>query len=306
MRKMLAAAAVAALAVVPTAAFAQDGDAEVVAVHGIPQSVFDTLGADSTAVDVYAADSYDEPLTTFEFEDTGTLEVPAGTYTLEVYASGADPEAEDPVLELADAELAGGSSTSVVAHLDADGNPVLAAYGNQTDGTGIQAFHTAQFGPVDIYADGEVALAGVANGDTARVDVPGGTTVPGVGIAPEGGDVALEVGDVEVPDSTLVLAYAIGSADDDSLTVTTATVAAAAGDDGDDDAATDDDADDGAADDDAEEGDTDEDGVPVPSRVDAGSGGAADTGLSGGVLALMMVGGLLVATPVAAKVRSRR
>ncbi len=85
------ATAAAAMILAPSAALAQDGEGEVVAVHGIPQSVFDTLGADSTEVDVYAEGSCDAPLVTFEFGDTGALSVPAGTYTLEVYPGGSDP-----------------------------------------------------------------------------------------------------------------------------------------------------------------------------------------------------------------------
>jgi hypothetical protein len=299
MRRISVAVAAAALVLAPTAASAQSGDAEVVAVHGIPQSVFDTLGADSTAVDVYVADSYDEPLLTFEFGDTGTLNVPAGSYTLEVFPAGADTSG-DATLSIGPADLAAGSSTSIVAHLTEGGDPTLAAYGNETDGTGIQVFHTAAFGAVDIIADGAAALEGVTNGQTARVDVPGGTTVPGVGVAPAGGDVAIEVGDVEVPADTLVLAYAIGSADDESLQVVATSVAAQAADDGADDG--DDAADDGddAADDGTEE-------TPVPSAVHAGSAGLADGGTSPLALSLLLAGiALLLAAPVTAAVRARR
>ncbi|WP_052665321.1 DUF4397 domain-containing protein [Nitriliruptor alkaliphilus] len=293
MRRFLVATAAAALVLAPAAASAQSGDAEVVAVHGIPQSVFDTLGADSTSVDVYAAGSYGAPLTTFEFGDTGTLNVPAGTYTLEVYPAGADPEAGDPVISLADAELAAGSSTSVVAQLDEAGTaPSLTAYPNQTDDTGIQVFHTAAFGAVDIVAGGEVALEGVTNGQTARVDVPGGTTVPSVGVAPTGEDVAIDLGDVEVPEDTLVLAFAIGSAEDGSLDVATSAVGAQAADDG---------ADDGAA------GDDETEETPVPSHVAAGTAGLADSsGSSTAMLLLFAAGLLLLGAPVSATVRSRR
>lgn len=296
MRRYTVALAAFALVMAPAAAAsAQSGDAEVVAVHGIPQSTFDALGADSTAVDVYVADSYDEPLFTFEFGDTETLEVPAGSYTLEVFPSGADTSG-DATLSIGPADLGAGTSTSVVAHLTEGGDPTLAAYGNETDGTGIQAFHTAAFGAVDVVAGGEVALEGVTNGSTARVDVPGGTTVPGVGIAPTGGDVAIDVGDVEVPEDTLVLAYAIGSADDESLQVVATAVSATAADDGDD-------GDDAATDDDAADGDE----TPVPSHVDAGSAGLAASGTSPLALTLLLLGAaLLLAAPVTASVRARR
>jgi hypothetical protein len=316
MRRILVATAAAALALAPAAALAQDGEAEVVAVHGIPESVLTGLGAPDSEVDVYAEGAYDAPLVTFSFGDTGVLDVPAGDYTLEVYVAGQDPEAEDPTLTLGPANLAAGSSTSVVAHLDADGNPGLNAYANETDGTGIQVFHTAAFGPVDILSEGEVVLGGAANGDTARIDIPGGTTVPDVGVAPEGGEVALPLGDVEVPADTLVLAFAIGSPDDESLQVVTEAVAAQAADDGTDDG-TDDGADggtdDGAAADDgaATDGGETREGAasggttPVPSQVHAGSAGLA-TSSSLPALLLLAAGLVLLAAPVTAAVRSRR
>jgi hypothetical protein len=298
--RIIAATAAAALALVPAAAFAQDGTAEVVAVHGIPQSIFDTLGADSTAVDVYVAGSYDDALLTFEFGDVGSVDVPAGAYDLEVYAAGSDPEAGDPVLALSTPSLSAGASASVVAHLDADGAPTLQPYINETDGTGIQVFHTAAFGAVDIIAGGEAVLEGVTNGQTARVDVPGGTTVPGVGVAPAGGEVALDLGDVTVPEDTLVLAYAIGSADDESLQVVTGTTAATSADDnGDDNGDT---SDDGA--------DTDDDAGATdgerPTAVHSGSGGLAADGLPLWIVGLMALGALTLASPALAVVRSRR
>jgi hypothetical protein len=291
-KRIIAAAAAAALAMIPAAAMAQDGTAEVVAVHGIPQSIFDTLGADSTAVDVYVAGSYDDPLLTFEFGDVESLDVPAGAYDLEVYASGSDPEAGDPVLSLSTPSLSAGASASVVAQLNEAGDtPSLEAYINENDGTGIQVFHTAAFGAVDIIAGGDAVLEGVVNGDTARVDVPGGTTVPGVGVAPAGGEVAIDLGDVTVPDDTLVLAYAIGSADDESLTVVTgSTAVAAAADDTDGAADTDDDTDD------AEE---------RPTAVHSGSGGLAADGMPLWVLGLMGLGALGLTAPALATVRKR-
>jgi len=288
--RLLAASAAAMLVLAPTAAFAADHDmAEVVAVHGIPQSVFDTLGADTTAVDVYVAGSYDAALVTFEFGDTGTLQVPPGAYDLEVFPAGADTSG-DAVLTLTTPELTAGMSASVVAQLNEAGDtPSLNAYVNQTDATGIQVFHTAAFGPVDIIAGGEVALAGAANGDTARIDVPGDTTVPGVGVAPAGGDAALEIGDVTVPADTLVLAYAIGSADDGSLQVVTATTTAMGASDGGDT--------------------TDEDGedtAGMPTRVDAGAAGLAAPGTDLGMLALLLAGAALLFAPVAATAARRR
>lgn len=193
------------LQVVTEAVTAPTEGVEVVAVHGVPPETFASLGVDDTAVDVWVNG---EVAFTFSYGDTQVVDsLEAGTeYTLEVAPAGSD----EPILDLGPVSLEDGTSTSVVAHLDASGAPTLAAYGNETDATGIQVFHTAAFGAVDVLAGGEPVLEGVENGATARVDLEGGTTAEGVGIAPAGGDVAIDLGDVDVPADTLVLAYAVG------------------------------------------------------------------------------------------------
>jgi hypothetical protein len=290
-RKLTAAAVTAAVLLVPAAAVAQDGlgslqvvteaisvpseGAEVVAVHGVPDEVFDALGADSSDVDVLVNG---DVAFTFGYGDTQVVDsLEAGTeYTIEVAPAGSD----DAILSLGPVTLEEGTSTSVVAHLNASGDPVLEAYGNETDATGIQVFHTANFGAVDIVAGGEPVLEGVENGATARIDIEGGTTVEGVGVAPAGDDVALDLGDVEVPADTLVLAYAVGQ-----LPV---------GGDG-EDAADDADADDAAADDAA--------GEERPTHVAAGEAGLATDAMPAWVVGLMALGALGVAAPAVARAR---
>ncbi|MFP4150000.1 MAG: DUF4397 domain-containing protein [Nitriliruptoraceae bacterium] len=223
-KKLLAAVAAAAVAVIPaSAAFAQDTGSlsvitetvetdtegvEVVAVHGVPPETFEALGVDSTAVDIYV--NGEVLLEDVEFGDSAVQPgLEAGEYTIDIRV--ADTEADsDPLLTLGPADLADGSY-SVVAHLNTSGEPVLNAYGNTTgEGAGIQPFHVANFGAVDILAGGEAALEGVENGDTALI-ATGAATVEGVGIAAAGEtEAALSLGDVEVPEDTVVLAYAVG------------------------------------------------------------------------------------------------
>jgi hypothetical protein len=289
-RTFIAATAAAALALTPAAAIADshlgslqvvteavsvptDGT-QVVAVHGVPDEVFTALGADSSEVGVTVdgAEAF-----TFSYGDTQVVDdLPAGDYEIAVTAGG------EPLLGPIDASLAEGVSASIVAHLDADGAPTLAVYVNETDGTGIQVFHTANFGAVDIIAGGDAALSDVTNGVTARIDVPGGTDVEGVGIAPAGGDIAIDLGTVTVPEDTLVLAYAVGQLPADE---------------GDEDGATEDD---GTAEDDADEAGT------APTAVHAGSAGLATDALPAWVLGLMGLGALAIAVPAAAAVRTRR
>jgi hypothetical protein len=274
-KRKVAFLAAAMLALPATAAIADShgGDAEVVVVHGVPGLEVDVLVNGDAAI------------TNFEFGDVVTTALPAGDYELVVAATGTT----DPVLTL-DASLTAGSSVTVAAYLQDGGAPALAAFPNETDGTGIQPFHLADFGAVSIIAGGEIALDDVTNGMTARVDVPGGTTVPGVGIGVAGSaDAAIELGDVTVPEGQLVLAYAIGPDEGAELpTVVTEAVSVAAADSG-----TDTDTDDG-------------DDSSQPTAVHSGSGGlAADSGLPLWVAGLMALGALALAVPTVAGARRR-
>ncbi len=246
---------------------------EVVAVHGVPPEVFEALGADSTEVDVLVNG---DVAFSFSYGDTLVVDsLEADTeYTIEVAPTGGDP-----ILDLGPVELDEGTSTSVVAHLTDGGDPVLEAYGNETDGTGIQVFHTANFGAVDIVVGEDRALEGVTNGMTARIDVDGGTSVEGVGVAPAGDDVAIDLNTVEVPEDTLVLAYAVGQlpAEEDAT-------------------------EDEAAEDEAAEAETE---AEAPTRVDSGQAGLASDVLPLWVVSLMAVGFAAIALPAVAKARRR-
>lgn len=195
--------AAAALALLPLTAVSADehGIAEIVVVHGVPGLEVDVL-VDGTAA-----------ITGFEFGDVVRTTLPAGTYTFAVAATGTT----DAILSV-ESELAAGVSATIAAFLDTAGNPQLRAFPNENLGTGIQPFHLANFGAVDILSGTATVLGPVTNGQTARIDVPGGTTVSAVGIgAAASGVAAIELGDVTVPAGTLILAYAIGPDTGDAL-----------------------------------------------------------------------------------------
>jgi hypothetical protein len=187
--------AAAALALLPlTAAAAQDGIAEIVVVHGVPGLEVDVLVNGTAAI------------TGFKFGDVVRTTLPAGDYTFAVAATGTTT----PILST-ESTLSPGISATVAAFLDANGDPQLRAFPNEISATGIQPFHLANFGPVDILSGTTTVLGPVSNGQTARIDVAGGTTVPQVGIAAaSSGVAALSLGDVTVPAGRLILVYAIG------------------------------------------------------------------------------------------------
>lgn len=270
-RIITVALAAVALAIVPLASASADNhDTEVVIVHGVPELEVDVWVDDERAIEG------------FNFGDVTVTSLPEGDYTLAVSEAGGD----EPILTL-DASLQAGTSVTVAAYLDADGNPQLEAFGNENDATGIQPFHLAAFGPVAIVAGGEAALDDVPNGATARIDVPGGTTVEGVGVAPAGStDIAIDLGDVTVPEDTLLLAYAIGpDAGEELPTVVVQDISVASA-----DADTD-------ADDDGDQ----------PTAVHSGTGGlAADQGLPVVVLGLMALGALGLLAPAVTSARQGR
>lgn len=188
--------AAATLALLPlTAAVAQEGvGAEIVVVHGVPGLEVDVL-VDGTAA-----------ITGFEFGDVVRTTLPAGEYTFAVAATGTTT----PILTT-DATLGAGLSATIAAYLDTSGAPLLQAFVNENGASGVQPFHLADFGAVDILSGTTTILGPVTNGQTARIDVPGGTTVAAVGIGAAGsGTAALSLGDVAVARNELVLVYAIG------------------------------------------------------------------------------------------------
>lgn len=277
-KKLTVALAAAALAVVPMTAASADShsDAEVVVVHGVP----------GVEVNVWVnGEPGPEALLGFEFGEIETLNLPADTYSIAV--APADGDLEDAVIGPVDVTVEAGVSYSIVAHLDEAGEITATIEGNTTDeGAGIQVFHTAAFGAVDILAGGEAALEGVTNGQTAFI-ATGEGTVPGVGVAEAGeAEAAIDLGDIDVPADTSILAYAVGEGDTLQVITTTISVAAAA------------DEDDGEADDEGEE-------QEQPTAVHSGTGGLVSTGLPAWVAGLMVLGAMALAAPAVATARRR-
>jgi hypothetical protein len=202
-KRIAASIAAAALTLIPaTAAVAdQHVGAEIVVVHGVPGLKVDVLVNGAAAI------------SNFEFGSVVKTALPAGDYTFAVAAAGTTT----PILSTS-ASLGAGISATIAAYLDANGAPQLAVFLNENAASGIQPFHLAQFGAVDILSGTTKVLGPVTNGQTARIDVPGGTTVSAVGVGAAGSGVAaLSLGDVEVERNQLLLVYAIGPNTGDAL-----------------------------------------------------------------------------------------
>ena len=210
------AAGVLALALAPAAAHADNHEATVSVLHAVP----------GLTVDVYA--NGEELLPDFEPGTlTDPLTLPAGTYDLQVFADGEGPDG-DPAIEANGVEVPGGANATVVAHLDADGNPTLTPFVNDTSATApgearLTVRHTAAAPAVDIRADGDVLFADVTNPNEGMADVPAGTYSADVALA--GTDqVAIGPADLQLAEGVNTIVYAWGSAEEGNLQLATQTI----------------------------------------------------------------------------------
>jgi hypothetical protein len=212
------AAGLLAIALTPMSAHAAETeDATVSVLHAVP----------GLTVDVYA--NGDELIPNFK---PGTLsdplKLPAGSYDLQVFADGDDPESDDPAIEANDVEVPAGANATVVAHLDADDKPKLTTYVNDTSATApgearLTARHTAAAPAVDVRADGKVLFGDVVNPKEGKVDVPAGTYSADVVLAGTE-DVAIGPADLDLSEGTNTIVYAWGSAKDDNLKLAVQTI----------------------------------------------------------------------------------
>jgi hypothetical protein len=189
---------------------AQEADASVVVVHGIPD----------TPVDVYVND--DLTLDDFAFGTvTDALALPAGNYAIAIRAGDAEATAE-PILS-ADATLSSGDDVSLVAHLDESGTPKLTPFVNDTSPTAagngrLVVRHTAAAPAVDVLAAGKPVFTGVTNPNEGKADLPASTVSASVALAGTT-DPVIGPADVPVTEGAATIVYAVGSAADGNLQV---------------------------------------------------------------------------------------
>lgn len=178
MKRLIALAAALVLAAMFAAPANAQDNSDVYVIHGIP----------GVTVDVYV----DGALTLEAFEPmdiAGPLSLPAATYQIQIFATGADPAADEAVIDVSPA-VPGGESLSVIAHLDAGGAPSLSAFVNDLSaldsGEGrVTIRHTAAAPAVDIVAGGAAVdgLTNIANGSEAVVVLPADDYPTGIAAA---------------------------------------------------------------------------------------------------------------------------
>lgn len=189
---------------------ANAADATVTVVHGVPLDA-------AAVVDVWANGSL--IIDNFAYQDIKTLTVPAGDYDLAVTAPNAT-DASSPILQASGVAVASGGNYSVVAHLDADGAPMLTAFANPTAATDpgsamLVVRHTAAAPAVDVRANGQVIAADLANSGTreASLMVPAGTYNVDVVLAGTDTVAIGPVNDLSLSAGMTYIAYAVGNAE---------------------------------------------------------------------------------------------
>lgn len=229
--KVLSRLVLALSALVPFAVPAQaagDDPARVMVVHGIPG---DDLGLDrALPVDVSVDGAV--ILAGFEFgEFAGPLDLPAGTYNIEIRLANADdPGTNDPPVIAGDFSFDAGEFASVVAHFDADMGLTASKFTNDFSYPGFLRsraliHHTAAAPEVDIslrrlgfFPDGAF-LEDVPNGAQANLSVLFGFYDFGVNVANT--DVQVLGGRGLLLPRFAYLAYVVGSAETGSLQIIT-------------------------------------------------------------------------------------
>ncbi len=216
-RALVATAVLAAAATVTMATPSQAADTSDVSVlHAVP----------GLTVDVYA--NGDSLLTDFE---PGTLtdpvKLPEGTYDLAVFPAGSGPSGT-PAIEAKGVAVPAGANITVVAHLDADGNPILTPYVNdmsrvEPGQARLTVRHDAAAPAVDVRAGGTPVFEGLVNPKEATADVAAGTVNADVVLAGTS-TVAIGPADLNLAEGTNTIVYAWGSATDDNLALAVQTI----------------------------------------------------------------------------------
>lgn len=208
---LLAVSAVGVAAQSPSAA--PMGDAWVRVLHASP---------DAPAVDVYANGG--EVLSDVPFGVISDyLQVPAGSYQIQVFAAGADPAADTAVID-ATLDFAAGTKTTVAATdklANITPQVIADAPAPVADMAQVRVVHLSADAPaVDVAPDGaEPIVSNLAYpAATDYLTVPGGEY--DLEVRPTGSmDVALQLDPVALENGTSYSVFAIGSLADGTLTV---------------------------------------------------------------------------------------
>jgi Domain of unknown function (DUF4397) len=184
-------------------ASAADGDAMLSVLHGVPDLTVDVWVNGERTLDDFTPGTL-----------AGPLALPPGTYAVAITAADA-ADASAPAIGPVDLTLAGDTSYTAVAHLDAAGAPTATLFTNDTSPTAagqgrLTVRHTAAAPAVDVLAGGSAVVTNLANPGEQKLDLPAGTVSATVAAT---GTTAPVIGpaDVTVRDGVSTIVYAWGS-----------------------------------------------------------------------------------------------
>jgi hypothetical protein len=188
---------------------AQTEDPTIMLLHGIPGATVDVLVDGDVVIDAF------EP---GKMQDLSAFAGQTLT-NLEVRLDGADTVVIGPVAEFA---VPASGNLTVVAHLDADGNPALSPFANDVAtiaaGQGrLTVRHAAAAPAVDIVLGDARPFTNLVNGDEGKADLPAGP-ISGAKIAPTGGDPIADVPNVTLAAGSNLIVYAVGSLEEETFT----------------------------------------------------------------------------------------
>jgi hypothetical protein len=256
-RRVIAGAALAvsvfAVAGAATAGPAYAATSQVSVVHGIV----------GQPVDVYV--NGERTLENFQPGDVaGPLSLEQGDYDIALTRPG-EPVGS-AILSVDDAAVPGGANLSIVAHLDAAGQPKITPFANDVSRLAagqarLVVRHTAAAPAVDVRAGGQPVFEDLTNPNEAKADLDAGRVSADVVLAGTD-DVVLGPTDLNLGEGTATIVYAVGSAEGDTLDVVAQTISGL---------------------------------HSAPDGVPSGDGGQAEPGLSAWWYLLLAVGVLLLA-----------
>jgi hypothetical protein len=190
------------LAIAPPAGAAST-DGTVYVVHGIP----------GVPVDVYVNGT--KTLSNFAPSTVaGPLSLPAGSYTIKIFKVGA-AASTTPVID-STVQLPAGANVSLVANLNASGQPTLSTFVNDVSaapaGDGrLIVRHTAAAPAVDVLAGGQPVFKNLVNGQGNEANLPAGTVTASVVATGTTTPVLIGPAPVTVDAGMATVVYAVGA-----------------------------------------------------------------------------------------------
>lgn len=198
-------------------AMADNHEATVSVLHGVPDLTVDVYVNGEETVPDFTPGTLTDPLM-----------LPEGSYDIEVYADGDDPESAEPAISAEGVEVPGGANLTLAAHLGEDGTPMLSAFANDTSTLDagqarLTVRHAAAAPAVDVRAGGSPVIEGLTNPGEEVLNLDAGTVSADVVLAGTE-DVAIGPADLNLAEGTNTIVYAWGSAEDGNLDLAVQTI----------------------------------------------------------------------------------